>query len=153
MLLGGLWHGASWTFVVWGGLHGVALACNRAWRERFGDVLGQKPLLCALSTFATFQFVLVAWVFCWAHTFRDARAIFGELSTLTTYHPNLDPRVLAVLAFGLGMHLVPLSLEEKLRVRFGALPGIVQGVALFAMLVLVRRMASADAVPFVYFQF
>jgi alginate O-acetyltransferase complex protein AlgI len=153
MLLGGLWHGASWTFVVWGGLHGVALACNRAWRERFGDVLGQKPLLCALSTFATFQFVLVAWVFFRAHTFRDARAIFGELSTLTTYHPNLDPRVLAVLAFGLGMHLVPLSLEEKLRVRFGALPGIVQGVALFAMLVLVRRMASADAVPFVYFQF
>jgi alginate O-acetyltransferase complex protein AlgI len=153
MLLGGLWHGPSWTFVVWGGLHGVALACNRAWREHFGDVLGQKPLLRTLSTFATFQFVLLAWVFFRAHTFRDARLIFGELSTLTTYHPNLDWRVLVVLAFGLGMHFLPLSLEQKLRVRFAELPGIVQGVALFAVLLLVRRMASAEAVPFVYFQF
>ena len=153
MLLGGLWHGASWTFVVWGGLHGVALACNRAWRERFGDVLGSKPWLRVLSTFATFQFVLVAWVFFRAHTFRDARAIFGELSTLTAYHPNLDPRVLLVLAFGLGVHFLPLELETKLRMRFGALPGIVQGVALFTVLLVVRRMASAEAVPFVYFQF
>ncbi|HYP74970.1 MAG TPA: MBOAT family O-acyltransferase [Polyangiaceae bacterium] len=153
MLLGGLWHGPSWTFVVWGGLHGVALACNRAWRERFGDVLGQKPMLRVVSTFATFQFVLLAWVFFRAHTFRDARAIFTELLTFTSYHPNLDPRVLLVLATGLAMHFLPLRLEERLRVRFGALPGIVQGIALFAVLLLVRRMASAEAVPFVYFQF
>ncbi len=110
-------------------------------------------MLRVLSTFATFQFVLLAWVFFRAHTFRDARALFGELLTLTTYHPNLDARVLLVLAFGLGMHFLPLELEAILRVRFGELPGIVQGVALFAVLLLVRRMASADAVPFVYFQF
>ena len=153
MLLGGLWHGPSWTFVVWGGLHGVALACNRAWRERFGDVLSRQPLLRVLSTFATFQFVLFAWIFFRAHTFRDARAIFSELLTFSGYHPNLDLRVLLVLALGLGMHYVPLGLEAKLRERFGALPGVVQGVALFAVLLLVRRMASAEAVPFVYFQF
>ena len=153
MLLGGLWHGPSWTFVVWGGLHGVALAGNRAWRERFGDVLGNKPLLRVLATFTTFHFVVLAWIFFRAHTFRDARAIFGQFSTFTGYHPNLDARVLLVLAFGLGMHFLPLELEAKLRVRFGALPGIVQGVALFALLLLVRRMASAEAVPFVYFQF
>jgi len=153
MVLGGLWHGPSWTFVVWGALHGVALACNRAWRERYGDVLRNKLLLRVLSTFVTFQFVILAWVFFRAHTFRDARALFGELLTFSTYHPNLDPRVLWVLAFGLAAHFLPLELEAKLRVRFGALPGIVQGVALFAVLLLVRRMASAEAVPFVYFQF
>jgi alginate O-acetyltransferase complex protein AlgI len=153
MLLGGLWHGPSWTFVVWGGLHGVALACNRAWRERFGDVLRQRLALRVLSTFATFHFVLLAWVFFRAHTFRDARAMFGELLTFTGYHPNLDARVLLVLAFGLAMHFLPLELEAKLRVRFGTLPGIVQGIALFSVLLLVRRMASAEAVPFVYFQF
>jgi len=153
MLLGGLWHGPNWTFVVWGGLHGLALAANRAWRERFGDMLGSKPVLRVLSTFATFHFVVLAWVFFRAHTFRDARAVFGELLTFTGYHPNLDARVVCVLAFGLGMHFLPLGLEAKLRVRFAALPGIVQGVALFAVLLLVRRMASAEAVPFVYFQF
>ena len=72
---------------------------------------------------------------------------------MTAYHPNLDPRVLLVLAFGLGVHFLPLELEAKLRMRFGALPGIVQGVALFTVLLVVRRMASAEAVPFVYFQF
>jgi alginate O-acetyltransferase complex protein AlgI len=153
MLLGGLWHGASWTFVVWGGLHGVALACNRAFRERFGDVLRHQPALRVLSTFATFHFVVLAWVFFRAHTFRDARAMFGELLTFTGYHPNLDPRVLLVLAFGLAMHFLPLGLEAKLRARFGTLPGIVQGVALFLVMLAVRRMASAEAVPFVYFQF
>jgi D-alanyl-lipoteichoic acid acyltransferase DltB (MBOAT superfamily) len=153
MLLGGLWHGPKWTFVIWGGLHGVALALNRAFRERFGDRLGSTPLLRLVGALCTFHFVLLAWVFFRAESFRAARAVFGELSTLTTYHPNLDSRVLGVLAFGLGMHFLPQRLEGWLRARFSALPGAVQGLALFAVLLLVRRMASAEAVPFVYFQF
>jgi hypothetical protein len=139
--------------VVWGALHGVALALNRAFRERFGDVLKGTPLLRVVSTAATFHFVLLAWVFFRADSFRAARAVFGELATLTTYHPNLDPRVLGVLAFGLAAHFLPLRVEATLRARFGALPGIAQGIALFAVLLVVRRMASAEAVPFVYFQF
>ena len=106
-----------------------------------------------VSTLATFHFVLLAWVFFRADTFRSARAVFGELATLTTYHPNLDLRVILVLAFGLGIHFAPQKLEDSLRARFGALPGVAQGLALFAVLLLVRRMASAEAVPFVYFQF
>jgi hypothetical protein len=153
MLLGGLWHGPKWTFVVWGGLHGVALAGNRAVRDRYGDVLGRTPALRVVSTVGTFHFVLVAWVFFRADTFRSARAVFGVLGTLTTYHPNLDPRVLGVLALGLAMHFLPGRWEQAVRARFSALPGIVQGFALFAVLLAVRRMASAEAVPFVYFQF
>ncbi|MEP7050705.1 MAG: MBOAT family O-acyltransferase [Pseudomonadota bacterium] len=153
MLLGGLWHGPKWTFVIWGGLHGAGLAFNRACRERFGERLTSTPLLRALSTLATFHFVLLAWVFFRADSFRGARAVFGELSTLTTYHPNLDPRILGVLAFGLGMHFLPQRVENGLRARFSALPGVAQGLALFGVLLLVRRMASAEAVPFVYFQF
>ncbi len=153
MVLGGLWHGPKWTFVVWGALHGVALAGNRAFRERFGDALAKTPLLRIVSTLATFHFVLFTWVFFRADSFRAARAVFGELGTLTTYHPNLDPRVLGVLGFGLALHFLPQRLEAGLRARFSALPGIAQGIALFAVLLLVRRMASAEAVPFVYFQF
>jgi alginate O-acetyltransferase complex protein AlgI len=59
MLLGGLWHGASWTFVVWGGLHGAYLALER-W-------LGRKP-----GILATFLVVTITWVFFRAHTFADA---------------------------------------------------------------------------------
>jgi hypothetical protein len=51
------------------------------------------------------------------------------------------------------MHFLPERWEDRLRARFTALPGVLQGVALFAVLLAVRRMASAEAVPFVYFQF
>ena len=153
MLLGGLWHGPKWTFVVWGGLHGVALALNRYWRERTGLVAPRTALGRVLGTLATFHFVLVAWVFFRADSFRAARAVFGEMATLTGYHPNLDPRVLNVLALGLGMHFLPARLEARVRDGFSSLPGVAQGLALFALLLFVRRLASAEAVPFVYFQF
>ena len=153
MLLGGLWHGPKWTFVVWGGLHGLALAFNRAWRERAGVTAPRSTAGRVVATLCTFHFVLIAWVFFRADSFRSAHAVFGQLATLTSYHPNLDPRVLAVLGFGLGMHFLPQRLESWVRERFAALPGIAQGLALLAVLLLVRRMASAEAVPFVYFQF
>ncbi len=153
MLLGGLWHGPKWTFVIWGGLHGVALACNRAFRERGGERRPRSLAVRVLSTVCTFHFVLLCWIFFRAESVRAARAILTELATFTTYHPNLDPRVLAVLGFGLAMHFLPARLEVGLRARFSALPGAVQGLALFGVLLVTRRMASAEAVPFVYFQF
>jgi D-alanyl-lipoteichoic acid acyltransferase DltB (MBOAT superfamily) len=153
MVLGGLWHGPKWTFVIWGGLHGVALACNRALRARFGDHLKRTALSLWCSRACTFHFVLFCWVFFRADSLRSARAVFGELRTLTAYHPNLDARVLAVLACGLAMHFLPQKLELAARARFSRLPGALQGLALFAVLLLVRKMASAEAVPFVYFQF
>jgi alginate O-acetyltransferase complex protein AlgI len=153
MVLGGLWHGPKWTFVVWGGLHGVALALNRVWRERTGVSAPRSVPGRIVATFVTFHFVLIAWVFFRADSFRSARAVFDEMATLTSYHPNLDPRVLSVLALGLGMHFLPQRLEIWARERFAALPGVAQGLALFAVLLFVRRLASAEAVPFVYFQF
>src|SRR4029453_18258712 len=58
MLLGGLWHGASWNFVLWGGLHGAALAVHRWMREREIAL----PVSTGVATAATLIFVLVAWV-------------------------------------------------------------------------------------------
>jgi hypothetical protein len=62
MLLGGLWHGASWTFVLWGAMHGAALIANHLWRERAPApaqrVLGWGPLAWLL----TFLLVCLAWV-------------------------------------------------------------------------------------------
>jgi len=65
-LLGGIWHGAGWTFVVWGALHGIALVIHRIWKE-----LGFKlPFI--LGWFITFMFVNIAWVFFRANNFHDA---------------------------------------------------------------------------------
>ncbi|TNF35633.1 MAG: MBOAT family protein [Gammaproteobacteria bacterium] len=83
MLLGGLWHGAGWTFVIWGGLHGLYLVVNHLWRSLCSKVgLGQGR-----STFAgrllagsiTFIAVVVAWVFFRAESFHGAMAVLNGM--------------------------------------------------------------------------
>ncbi len=152
MLLGGLWHGASWTFVAWGGLHGGALAVSRFIRDRRGAEPA-LPRLHVLRVIATFHLVTAGWILFRADGFSAAADYFSRLVTFTTYHPNLDGRVLSVLALGLASHYVPHGVYDAVRRRFVALPAAAQGVALFAAALVVREMASAAAVPFVYFQF
>lgn len=82
MLLGGLWHGASWTFVVWGGLHGVFLACNHIWHQWFGRQNVRKSLLRTFTGWLlTFTAVTFGWVLFRADNFASAirmfRAMFG----------------------------------------------------------------------------
>jgi alginate O-acetyltransferase complex protein AlgI len=76
MLLGGLWHGASWNFVLWGGLHGLYLAINHGWRslcKRYFPGLGDTGILGKLTAWAfTFIAVVVAWVFFRATTLDGA---------------------------------------------------------------------------------
>jgi len=154
MLLGGLWHGANWTFVVWGGLHGAALCVNRVTaqaRARRGAASSRLPNV--VRVLVTFHFVCVAWVFFRAPTFTAARRMFAELATLSTFHPNLPASVLAVLAVGLASHWAPHRVVTWVKDGFVRLPGPVQGVALFAAAVALRQMGEARAVPFVYFQF
>jgi alginate O-acetyltransferase complex protein AlgI len=79
MLLGGLWHGAGWTFIVWGGLHGVFLAVNHAWRS----VRGTRPPLAAASAASwvlTFLCVVISWVFFRADSLGTAGAILQAMS-------------------------------------------------------------------------
>jgi D-alanyl-lipoteichoic acid acyltransferase DltB (MBOAT superfamily) len=71
MLLGGLWHGAGWTYVVWGGLHGLYLCVNQMWRERFGGTPATVAGMLASWTL-TFLAVVVAWVFFRAATMNGA---------------------------------------------------------------------------------
>jgi D-alanyl-lipoteichoic acid acyltransferase DltB (MBOAT superfamily) len=156
MLLGGLWHGANFTFVAWGGLHGAALALTRALerrRERLGEAARPALLPRLFRTAVTFHFVCAAWIFFRAPTFRDAARLFRQLATLSSFHPNLSTPVLAVLGVGLVSHWLPERWYTAARGGFGRLPVPAQGVALFAAAVLLRKMQSADVVPFVYFQF
>ncbi|MCK9905876.1 hypothetical protein MXD63_38535, partial [Frankia sp. Cpl3] len=69
MVLGGLWHGAAWTFVLWGFLHGAALVVNHLWRS-----LGLR-MHWLLGRFFTFLFVVVAWVFFRAESFGQAMVV------------------------------------------------------------------------------
>lgn len=153
MLLGGLWHGANWTFVAWGGLHGVALAATRFLRSRAAWPAETSWPLGVFSVLLTFHFVTATWILFRAESFGSARSFFAQLSTFTTHHANLDPRALAVLGVGIASHYVPERWYTALREGFMRMPAVAQGVALVVAALALREMATAEAVPFVYFQF
>jgi alginate O-acetyltransferase complex protein AlgI len=81
MLLGGLWHGAAWNFVVWGGLHGLALIVHREWSRRVRPEALLRRLVARVSLPLTFLFVCLCWIFFRAVGFEDAanvaRAFLG----------------------------------------------------------------------------
>ncbi len=80
MLLGGLWHGAGWTFVVWGGLHGVYLCASISlWRDRFGATRA-SPVATVASWLLTFVCVVAAWVFFRADTMTGALAMLKAMA-------------------------------------------------------------------------
>jgi D-alanyl-lipoteichoic acid acyltransferase DltB (MBOAT superfamily) len=155
MLLGGLWHGASWNFVIWGGLHGVALAATRMWQRRGGDRgagdagSGWKPV----KVFLTFQYVCFAWVFFRAPTFGHAALLLGRVARGTLGHVNLPERVVAVLAVGMVAHFVPNDWYVAARERFVRTPAIAQGLVLALAAYAIHGVAAAKAEPFVYGQF
>ena len=157
MVLGGLWHGASWTFVFWGFLHGVGLAVTRAWQRARGTAakdprtvgLGWR----VLAVLATFHYVCFAWIFFRAPTFDRAEVMLKQMATLTTYRPNLPPPVIGILVLGFVSHFFPDRWFEAARIGFSRLPAPVQGALLFGVAVILHEVAGTAAVPFVYFQF
>jgi D-alanyl-lipoteichoic acid acyltransferase DltB (MBOAT superfamily) len=153
MLLGGLWHGASWNFVIWGGLHGGALAIHRAWsnaRPKTPPGNSGKPFA---AVALTFHFVCFAWIFFRAPTFAHAMLMLYRLSNLTLSSPNLAPKVLFVLAIGLVTHFVPRRMFERLRDAFVESPAVVQGALLALCAYGLHFAAGAKAEPFIYGQF
>lgn len=81
MLLGGLWHGASWTFVVWGGLHGVYIVLNHLWLSVKPSIPIQLPKFLAhlLGRSITLMAVMIAWVYFRAETFSSANSILKSM--------------------------------------------------------------------------
>jgi D-alanyl-lipoteichoic acid acyltransferase DltB (MBOAT superfamily) len=72
-LIGGLWHGASWMFVIWGAMHGIAIVLHRAWQQ-----MGQK-MNTFLAWFITFNFINITWIFFRAKDWSDAKNILGGM--------------------------------------------------------------------------
>ncbi len=153
MLLGGLWHGASWNFVIWGGLHGVALAGTRMWQRRAGATRGGSDEWAPLKIFLTFQYVCFAWVFFRAPTLGHATLLLGRIARGTLGHVNLSARVVLVLAAGGVAHFVPRDWYVRLRERFVETPAVAQGVVLALAAYAIHSVAAAKAEPFVYGQF
>ncbi len=156
MLLGGLWHGASWNFVVWGAMHGAALGVTRWWQRR-RDGSGGNPSTSfgvdALKGVLTFHYVCLAWIFFRAEGFARARTMVRQIFLGGLHATNLSRGVVGIVALGFATHLVPDRAYERARRWFVELPAPAQGALMFAVALLLKKVASTQVVPFVYFQF
>jgi D-alanyl-lipoteichoic acid acyltransferase DltB (MBOAT superfamily) len=155
MLIGGLWHGAGWTFVVWGAIHGTALASERWWRERPGFVEHRStPLRRSWHRFATFQVVCFAWIFFRADSFADARDVIVRLFTAWGQpSPLVTVGVIAAIVAGIGSQYLPARIPLSIIARFSRLPVAGQAVVLALALVVTNSMGPEGVAPFIYFRF
>lgn len=157
MLLGGLWHGAAWKFVFWGGMHGVGLMTHKAlkpWLDRVPD----SCLTRFASRAVTIAFVSLLWVFFRADSFGDAATIIAcAFTTFDASHiaPFIAERgtwcVMMVVIISL--HCVPMEWLERASRWFVGTPWAVKLLLFIAVVQLTLQFMSAEVKPFIYFQF
>lgn len=152
MLLGGLWHGAAWNFVVWGGLHGVALIAQREWRRFRGGRRSGSVLVRSLLVMATFYWVCFAWIFFRAPRLDEALAISRAFLFFQDLGPQqLRPDLLALFALLVILH----ALARRLRLPdgLGRLPAWSFWPAYGATTAVALALVRPTVEPFIYFQF
>ena len=156
MLIGGLWHGASWTFVVWGGLHGLYLATERWILARWGKAdIGNKTLVRILLALLTYFLVNITWVFFRAQDFATAWRILSSMLLFGSGDKVLVPTVqiieVSVVIIGL-LTTHWLMRDRTLESVVSKTPSWLLGAIWAAMIwMIIVTQGSADS--FIYFQF
>jgi alginate O-acetyltransferase complex protein AlgI len=144
MLLGGLWHGASWTFVIWGGLHGLYLSFHKAFPTKL-------PRL--LATILTFHLVCLAWIFFRAPSLEAA---WTYLRGLALNGGPVSQGWLVTTVFYLSLILaldLPAWSRDEEQPFSPRWPVLARGLAYGAMAAMCLWIGSPDGAPFIYFQF
>ncbi len=150
MLLGGLWHGAGAQFVIWGALHGVGLAVERACQLKHdGLPFAQKILRWAL----TFAFVTLAWIFFRSPSLEAAKDFIALIFVNDTEASTLKPLVGGLMALGMALQFAPPDLRAQLARAFSPLPVAAQAIIVALSLWLMGICAPPGVPPFIYFQF
>ena len=157
-LLAGLWHGAGWTFVFWGGMHGVGLALERARadtrRARGLPEPGATAGARALQRLAVFAFVSLAWVFFRADSMGGAFAVLWRLvAGLGSSGSAVTWPIVGLVALGIGIQYVPRRLSERLEGGLANIGWAGQGAVLALALFLIATLGPPGAAEFLYFKF
>ncbi len=153
MLLGGLWHGAAWTFVAWGLLHGGGLAVERAIDERRVASVSTNPFRRFLRGFLTFHLVCAGWVFFRSVDMERAFEVFAALGNSWTSAPSMNWGVAVVLLTGLIIQTCKVGKFDRFWEKFSTLPAVMQGMVLAIVVVAMDLLGPDGVAPFIYFQF
>jgi alginate O-acetyltransferase complex protein AlgI len=151
MLLGGIWHGAGWNFILWGIIHGTWLILERFF---VSDKKEKSFFRKFFGTFITFQIVSAAWIFFRAENFDMAREYF---LTMAGKHASagtlVTPFVIILILSGFSIHFIPSSWENKIEAGLNRLPLVLIAVLCTFLFLLLQITAPEGMAPFIYFQF
>lgn len=156
MFLCGLWHGANWNFIIWGGLYGLGITVERIIKSRlkFKSNVYSK----SIGAFITFSFICFCWIFFRAENFDKAFEVINQI--FTAFNLGIIPQIITgykevfiIILAGYIIHFVPVKFDlliEKLIVKS---PVIIKAFYLIIAIWIVIQLKSVQLQPFIYFNF
>lgn len=158
MLLGGLWHGSSWLFIIWGGLNGLGIVLHKLWLKvspfRNKEHWGLKIFF----VFITLAFISFTRIFFRSDSMQTVQVIFEKL--MHHFNGAIFWEVVSgyrngvlVLVAGYLIHWIPAVYKEKYRERFSQLPLPLMAIAVVILFTIAYQFRSGELQPFIYFRF
>jgi len=161
MLLGGFWHGASWNFIIWGALHGIALGIHKIWMLLTGKTFksfNDSKIYNFIMVIITFHFVCFCWIFFKAEDFEIAMTMIKQIAF------NFEPQVwgafygnykevIWMIAVAMLIHFIPNDTADRWIDKIGKTYLIYYIIVFFAFLVLYGFFKSSEQVMPIYLQF
>lgn len=156
MLLGGLWHGAALRYIIWGGLHGLALGVERFIKANISSAPGAFRKI--FGGLITFHFVCFCWIFFRAQGLDNVHAVLSQIWY------NFEPQyfmtfvegyagVIFWITLGFALHFLPSGLERWSERMVTAMPLLGKAVLVALIAALVMQVKSSEVQAFIYFQF
>jgi D-alanyl-lipoteichoic acid acyltransferase DltB (MBOAT superfamily) len=159
MLLGGLWHGASLRFIIWGALHGGALAMHKLWMDLTGSKnLEPSGLRRFIGQFITFHFVCFCWIYFRAADVATVNKILFQIGM--SFNAQAIPQIvsayghiLILMLIAYIIHWFPRNYKEELTKFFIIIPDVVKAAIIALIIIGLYQVRTAEIQPFIYFQF
>lgn len=157
MLLGGLWHGASWRFVIWGAWHGLALAVERLFNIP-GKIKESSRLVKLLGVFVTLHLWAVSMIFFRAQSYENGFQVINQI--VNYFHPEVffqfveqSTLVFILIVIGFVTHYLPKSIDDFSLKFITRLHPVGKAILIALVIWVVAQFKAADIQPFIYFQF
>jgi len=154
-LIGGLWHGAAWTFVIWGGLHGLGLSVSHWWNSRTKRSTNRTPSpwwTKAICTVATFHFICLTWVVFRADSVAHALSVLQRLTVFQFSIGNLPNSLLLLLGLAYLSHWLPTRGLSAIRQGWSWLPSPAQAIVILSIAFTLYYLSGTE-VQFIYGNF
>lgn len=158
MLLAGVWHGASWMFVIWGALHGLGLVVHKFCKKHGLDKLPKNVWTKVTAWTITMLYVMVAWVFFRAANLQDASAVFTKIFTDFDWAylpPFVEKRTLCFILIVLSFLLFAVRRKtmDRLAARFILMPWPVKSILFLIIVQIMLQLQQGSVAPLLYAEF